>query len=408
MSDYKPPFHNKGELMKILLADLHRIYGYSGGIESVLAHMAGAFCARGHEVIAVFADEKAEGDCFFSFPPAARLYDLYHMEGYPVLAKASGQKFLREIVRPFSRAAARNENYKILARTKDRLAAILETEAPDIIISFREPTGRLLLGGIQTTIPVISMQHSSPGEIYFGVPEEEKKALEKSTRIQVFFPSFVEETKKYLHYDRFTVIPNAVQLPKVCADVGGEKEMHIITCVGRLTGRTKRQHLLIEAFSQIAKQFPTWQVKLWGDTYDKPYVAALKAQIAKAGLVNRVHLCGTTKDLAAVWQETDIFAFPSHHEGFGMALVEAMGAGIPAVGYRSCAAVNELIRDQETGILCEEGTEPLAKALATLMKNPMLRKRYGDNAKEAAMAYEAEHVWDMWENVLQEVKREYK
>ena len=58
--------------MKILLADLHRIYGYSGGIESVLAHMAGAFCARGHEVIVVFADEKAKGECFFSFPVIPR------------------------------------------------------------------------------------------------------------------------------------------------------------------------------------------------------------------------------------------------------------------------------------------------------------------------------------------------
>lgn len=392
--------------MKILLADLHRIYGYSGGIESVLAHMAGAFCARGHEVIVVFADEKAKGECFFSFPPAARLYNLYHLKGYPALSKASGRKLLREIVRPFSRVAARNENYKILARTKDRLAQILETEAPDIIISFREPTGRLLLDGIQTKIPVISMQHSSPGEIYFGMPKSEKRALEKSARIQVFFPSFVEETKAYLHFDRFVVIPNAVRLPEICTDVGGRKEMYTITCVGRLTGRTKRQHLLVEAFSQIAKKFPDWQVKLWGDTYDKPYVAALKAQIAKAGLVDRVHLCGTTKDLESVWQETDIFAFPSHHEGFGMALVEAMGAGIPAVGYRSCSAVNELIRDKETGLLCEDGTEPLAKVLETLMENPALRKMYGDNAKKAAAAYEAGHVWDMWEKLLQEVRRE--
>lgn len=392
--------------MKILLADLHRIYGYSGGIESVLAHMADAFCARGHEVIVVFADEKASGECFFSFPPAAKMYDLYHMEGYPALSKASGRKLLREIIRPFSRAAARNQNYQILARAKDRLTHILETEAPDVIISFREPTGRLLLEGIDTKIPVISMQHSSPGEIYYGMPEDEKKALEKSACIQVFFPSFAEETKKYLHYDRFAIIPNAVRFPKVIADVSAEKEIHRITCVGRLTGRTKRQHLLVEAFSQIAKKFPDWQVDLWGDTYDKPYVAALKAQITKAGLSDRVRLCGTTKDMRSVWEKTDIFVFPSHHEGFGMALVEAMGAGIPTVGYRSCAAVNELIRNQETGLLCEDGAESLAKALETLMENPSLRKEYGNNAKNAAAVYEAEHVFDTWENLLRDITRQ--
>ena len=389
--------------MKILLADLHRFYGYSGGIESVFAHMAEALAARGHTVIGVFADEKARGEFFFSVPETVRLYDLYHMDGYPEIPKATTRIYLREFMRPFSRIAARNENYKILARTKDRLAAILEKEAPDIIVSFREPTGRLLLEEIGTKIPVISMQHSAPDEIYTGIPEAEKRALEKSARIQVFFPSFIEETKKYLHYDRFVIIGNAVRMPAVTADVAADKETHIISCVGRLTGRTKRQHLLIEAFAKIAGHFPDWHINLWGDMYDTASVAAVKAQIMKSGLGERVHLCGTTKDLDTVWKDTDLFAFPSHHEGFGMALVEAMGAGIPAVGYRSCSAVNELIRDGETGILCEDGAAPLAKALETLMENPTLRAAYGKNAKEAADAYEADKIWDKWEKVFHDV-----
>ena len=389
--------------MKILLADLHRFYGYSGGIESVFAHMAEALAARGHTVIGVFADEKARGEFFFSIPKEVRLYDLYHMDGYPALSSAGGRKVLREMIRPFSRAAARTENYKILARTKDRLAAILEKETPDIIVSFREPTGRLLLSGIGTKIPVISMQHSAPDEIYFGIPEAEKRALEKSARIQVFFPSFIEETKKYLHYDRFVVIGNAVRMPAVTADVAADKETHIITCVGRLTGRTKRRYLLIDAFAKIAERFPDWHINLWGDTYDTASVAAVKAQIMKSGLGERVHLCGTTRDLDTVWKDTDIFAFPSHHEGFGMALVEAMGAGIPAVGYRSCSAVNELIRDGETGLLCDDGAAPLAKALETLMKDPALRAAYGGKAKEAAGAYAADKIWDTWEKVFHDV-----
>ena len=389
--------------MKILLADLHRFYGYSGGIESVFAHMAEALAARGHTVIGVFADEKARGEFFFSVPETVRLYDLYHMDGYPEIPKATTRIYLREFMRPFSRIAARNENYKILARTKDRLAAILEKEAPDIIVSFREPTGRLLLEEIGTKIPVISMQHSAPDEIYTGIPEAEKRALEKSARIQVFFPSFIEETKKYLHYDRFVIIGNAVRMPTVTADVAADKETHIISCVGRLTGRTKRQYLLIDAFAKIAGHFPDWHINLWGDMYDTASVAAVKAQIMKSGLGERVHLCGTTKDLDTVWKDTDLFAFPSHHEGFGMALVEAMGAGIPAVGYRSCSAVNELIRDGETGLLCEDGAAPLAKALETLMENPALRAAYGKNAKEAADAYEADKIWDKWEKVFHDV-----
>lgn len=268
--------------MKVMLADFHKFIGYSGGIENVFAKMASALFERGYDVIAVFADEKREGEPFFTVPESVKLLNLYHLPGEKAVKPSGLTKALREVIRPFSRAAARDQNYRLLYQAKAQLSRLLEKEKPDVIVSFREPTGRLLLDGVGTKIPVISMLHSSPDEIFYGMPEAEKCALAKSARIQVLMPSFVESAKKYIEYNRFAVIPNAVNLPKVTADVGADKETHIITCVGRLTGRTKRQHLLIEAFSKLAKDFPDWQVELWGDMYDKPYVAALKAQVKKS------------------------------------------------------------------------------------------------------------------------------
>ena len=395
-----------GSKMKVLLADLHKFIGYSGGIENVFARMAKALFERGYEVSAVFADEKSEGEPFFAMPKEVALYNLYHLPGQPAVKPSALRKVLREAIRPFSRAAARNQNYQLLYQARKQMQYILDTVQPDIIISFREPTGRLLLDGVKTKIPVISMLHSSPDEIFYGIPDAEKRALEKSARIQVLMPSFVEKAKKYLDYDQFVVIPNAVNIPHVTADVGAEKKIHTITCVGRLTGRTKRQHLLVDAFSKLATEFPDWQVELWGDTYDKPYVAAIKAKIKKEHLEERVHLCGTTKDLSPVWKKTNIFAFPSHHEGFGIALVEAMGAGIPAVGYKSCDAVSELIQDGKTGILCEDGADALANGLRKLMESEALRKQYGEMASLQAEVYSAEHVWEKWNQLIQSFYRQ--
>ena len=386
--------------MKVMLADFHKFIGYSGGIENVFAKMASALSERGYDVIAVFADEKTEGEPFFAVPKSVKLLNLYHLLGEKAVKPSGLTKVLRELIRPFSRAAARNQNYRLLYQAKAQLSRLLEKEKPDVIVSFREPTGRLLLDGVGTKIPVISMLHSSPDEIFYGMPEAEKRALAKSARIQVLMPSFVKSAKKYIDYNRFVVIPNAVNLPKVTADVGADKETHIITCVGRLTGRTKRQHLLIEAFSKLAEDFPNWQVELWGDMYDKPYVAALKAQVKKEHLEDRVHFCGTTKDLIPVWEKTDIFAFPSHHEGFGIALVEAMGAGIPAIGYKSCDAVNELIQNGKTGILCDDGVNPFADGLEKLMKSTEMRKVYGYKARQTARSYEANAVWRKWDELL--------
>lgn len=102
-------------------------------------------------------------------------------------------------------------------------------------------------------------------------------------------PSFIEKAEKYLRYDRFVYIPNAVSIPAISAQPGIARKVHTITNVGRITGRTKRQHLLVEAFASLAKDFPDWQVNLWGDTYDKTYVTTLKGIIKsrdwKAGFI---------------------------------------------------------------------------------------------------------------------------
>ena len=391
--------------MKVMLADFHKFIGYSGGIENVFAKMASALSERNYDVIAVFADEKREGEPFFTVPESVKLLNLYHLPGEKAVKPSGLTKALREVIRPFSRAAARNQNYRLLYQAKAQLSRLLEKEKPDVIVSFREPTGRLLLDGVGTKIPVISMLHNDPDEIFRGSPAEERKALEKSAAIQVLLPSFISKAKKYLHYDHFIAIPNAVNAPHVTAVHLAKKGKYTITCVGRLTGRTKRQHLLIEAFARLSKDHPDWQVKLWGDTYDKPYVASLKSKIKKYGLEKQVFLCGTTKDMDAVWKETDIFAFPSHHEGFPLALSEALSCGIPAVGYRSCPAVNELIQSGKTGLLVEEGASALAEGLKKLMESPVLRERFGKNAQMAAEMYRPEIVWGKWEEKIGECSK---
>ena len=63
--------------MKVMLADFHKFIGYSGGIENVFAKMVNALSERGSDVIAVFADEKKEGEPFFSMPESVKLLNLY-------------------------------------------------------------------------------------------------------------------------------------------------------------------------------------------------------------------------------------------------------------------------------------------------------------------------------------------
>ncbi len=86
-----------------------------------------------------------------------------------------------------------------------------------------------------------------------------------------------------------------------------------------------------------------------------------------------------------------------------MALCEAMAAGLPCVGLKSCTAVNYLIGVNEAGALVEDSPEDLAKALEQLMQDAELRKELGKNAKRATEAYTPKVIWDTWERLLQSV-----
>ena len=158
--------------------------------------------------------------------------------------------------------------------------------------------------------------------------------------------------------------------------------------------------MLIEAFCKLADKFPNWELVLWGAKEGEPFFKQMELMIAAYGLQERIRFAGTTNDVEGALASCDIFAFPSAYEGFGLSLGEAMSKGLPAVGFASCSAVNELIIDGYNGILCEDSAEGLARGLKKLMGNQALRVEYGANANTSMKAYAPDKIWDEWERLL--------
>ena len=131
----------------------------------------------------------------------------------------------------------------------------------------------------------------------------------------------------------------------------------------------------------------------------------LEHLIKTNNLQNRVFLKGSTDKVPLILKDADIFAFPSAYEGFGMALAEGMSVGLPSVGYKNCPAVNELIRNGKTGILCDDGVDSFAKALEKLINDKALRVEMGNAAKKDMEQYAPEKIWDKWENLLKSYNR---
>lgn len=389
--------------MNILLANLSKMVGHSGGAAKVTCNFANEMKCRGHQVSLVYSDIQT-GKFFYPIDEGIPVYDIRHYKGqsinYPWHLKLK-----RELYRLFDKQKARSVNDQFESSfLLDNLEDVLNTVKPDVIVSFQSAASKLLLCDLKTEIPVITMSHGDTSDYFQTCPKEELPALEKSAVVQVLVPSFERPIKEHLPKVKTVVIGNAIPQYEEQADLSVEKDTYRIVFTGRLAKGHKRPHLLIEAFAGLAKDFPNWTVELWGAVDGKAYYKELQMMISKNKLENQVFLKGTTDDVKSVLKEGDIFAFPSAYEGFGMSLAEGMSMGLPVIGYKSCSAVNELITDGVDGYLCEDGVDDFRDKLRKLMSDRDLRVAMGKQACIAMKAYAPEKIWDTWENLLERFK----
>ncbi|BBK43265.1 glycosyl transferase [Allostella vacuolata] len=107
---------------------------------------------------------------------------------------------------------------------------------------------------------------------------------------------------------------------------------------------------------------------------DPALVADLRRQLVDAGLAGRVELAGEVGDaaLAAAYGAADVFVHPAHYEGYGMALSEALRAGLPIVAVAG-GAVPETV-PADAGLLVPPGdVAALAAALRRIVGDPAAR-----------------------------------
>ena len=379
--------------MRILMVNLWKMINSAGGAEKVFCEMANMLSERGHSVTAI-AFDKNKGKPFYAVNENVKFIN----SGQDCkLGKNWWQKIRASFYSKNEKELYSEEIYDDI-RSK-RLAPFVNEKDFDVIISYNPSATRILIHKLKVKIPIITMFHVYPETILKDMSFLTKIALEKCSVIQVLLPSYVNITRKYID-NKIVVIPNIV--PQY-SNSDCHKEKCIVN-VARIDGQTKRQILLIEAFNKIKTKYPDWKLEFWGDIdYDKKYYKKCQNMISHYKLSEQAFFRGATDNVLDVYNKAAIFAFPSAYEGFGLALTEAMSAGLPAVGCKSCPAVNELIKDGENGFLCENGVDAFAQALEKLMSDEELREKMGQAAKEDMKQYAPDKIWDMWEKLIEQV-----
>lgn len=89
--------------------------------------------------------------------------------------------------------------------------------------------------------------------------------------------------------------------------------------------------------------------------------------------------------VSAYLSAVDVLAVPSHHEGQGLAAVEAMLLGVPVVAFRT-GGLRKLVVDEVTGLAVERGDlDALTAAVRRLLTEPGLGERLGRRAHEGVV-----------------------
>ncbi len=160
---------------------------------------------------------------------------------------------------------------------------------------------------------------------------------------------------------------------------GGSAPVELL-CVATLVPR-KGHDVLFAALEQL--QHLPWHLTCAGsNTLHPATAAALREQLRVSGLAERVTLAGDLDALAlsAAYDRADLFVLPTRHEGYGMAVAEAVAHGLPVVSTIT-GAIPELVDDRSGALVPMDDPAALAAALQPLVADDGARARVSAGAR---------------------------
>lgn len=167
----------------------------------------------------------------------------------------------------------------------------------------------------------------------------------------------------------------------LAAAVGLPPDASIAAVIGQLIPR-KGHRILLAALPHVLARHPRWRVVFFGRG---PLEAELRREIARLGLDGRVRLAGFRAELAACLPGIDVVIHPALKEGLGLAVLEAMSAGVPVIA-AAAGGLPDVVEDGVSGLLVPAGdADALRRAAERLFANAAERERLGRAGRRRAL-----------------------
>jgi glycosyltransferase involved in cell wall biosynthesis len=208
---------------------------------------------------------------------------------------------------------------------------------------------------------------------------------------------------------RPVTVPNPVELPDLLRFRGGFRARHkslegclAILFLSRLDPK-KGLDLLLPAFSKVRDRHPAVVLIIAGEG-NPAFVTALHQDAQRLGLSTHIVWSGFLQgeEKLAALADADLFVLPSYSENFGVAAVEAMGAGLPVVVSDQVGIHREISR-AEAGLVVECSIDSLATALTQAVGDAGWRRKTAKRARALARKFEpdivTEHLVELYDQI---------
>lgn len=175
----------------------------------------------------------------------------------------------------------------------------------------------------------------------------------------------------------------------------------IILSVGSISQR-KGHLFLIKSFEKVHSKIPTSRLIIAGSLAEETYLAKMREEIKKYHLQDSVDILTNIpqEELLQHYQTASIYALHSQEESQGIALVEAMAAGLPVVS-TTVGGIPYVVKDEESGLLSEYGDiDSFANNIIRLLGDKNFRDKIAHSAREIAQNYS-------WTNIAQAIETTY-
>ncbi len=274
---------------------------------------------------------------------------------------------------------------------------ILKNIRPDFIIHPNMNVDYFWLPYIKRKAKLIREVHSSK---QFSAINNKKFSLAATLRKNVNkwadskFDQIIvlnNDEKNHFDHQNVVVIPNPVITTAFKADVTS----NLVVAAGRIAP-VKGFDQLINAWSIIRKDFPEWQLHIYGEDYVDTQ-SDLQAQINQSGLQNCIKFMGTVNNLPDTLRNYSIYAMTSQTECFPMVLLEALSVGLPIVTYNCPTGPRHIVTDNSDGFVTPyKDVNGFAEKLSELMSDESLRIKMGINGQLNVQRFNIQNIGQQW------------